>query len=143
MSERRPRDTADVQEQADGALTQQLCEARGVMDGEEVELAIRVESALEDQGVEMRVKPERISNGPIGENYSAGDAIAGCRVAELRDQRVVQPGDEAEEPLVVTEEYPKSFGDCEDKLSVGKGEQQLLVEVLGEEKGPLLAAGRA
>ena len=78
----------------------------------------------------------------VGEDCSAGDGLAGRGGVELDDQREDQPGDEAEEPLVVTEEDPKSFGDREDKLSVGKGEQQVLVEVLGEEKGPLLAAGR-
>ena len=113
------------------------------MDGEEVELAIRVEAALEDQGVEMRIKPERVTEGLIGEDCSAGDGLAGRGGVELGDQREDQPGDEAEEPLVVTEEYPKSFGDGEDELSMGQGEQQVLIEVLGEEKGPLLAAGRA
>jgi hypothetical protein len=54
---------AELQEQADGALTQQQCQPRGVVDGEEVELAILVEAALEDQGVEMRVKPERLTKG--------------------------------------------------------------------------------
>jgi len=48
------RDEAQLKEQADGALTQQLGEASGVMDGEEVELAIRVETALEDQGRAFR-----------------------------------------------------------------------------------------
>ena len=54
MSERRPRDEAELQEQADGALTQELCQPRGVMDGKEVELAIWVEAALEDQGRAFR-----------------------------------------------------------------------------------------
>jgi hypothetical protein len=54
MSARRPRDEAQLQEQADGALKQQLSKARGVMDGEEVELAIRVEAALEDEGRALR-----------------------------------------------------------------------------------------
>ena len=38
---------------------------------------------------------------------------------------------------------PKSLGEREDELSVRQGKEQLLVEVLREEKGPLLAAGRA
>ena len=61
------RDEAQLQEHADGELTQQLGEASGVVDGEEVELAIRalavsdetaaaqgVEAALEDQGRAFR-----------------------------------------------------------------------------------------
>ena len=49
----------------------------------------------------------------------------------------------AEEVLVVTEEDPKSLGESEEELSVGQGKQELLVEVLGEQEGSLLAAGRA
>jgi plasmid stability protein len=109
------RDEAQLQEQADGALTQQLGEASGVTNGEEVELAIRVEAALEDQGMEMRIKPERVTEGLIGEDCSAGDGLAGRGGVELGDQREDQPGDEAEKPLVVTEEYSKSFGDREDE----------------------------
>jgi hypothetical protein len=45
MSERRPRDEAQLQEQADGALTQELCEGSGVVDGEEVELKGRITAA--------------------------------------------------------------------------------------------------
>ncbi|MCX7028501.1 MAG: hypothetical protein NTU62_00055 [Spirochaetes bacterium] len=36
------------------------------MDGKEVELALRVEAVLEDQGMEVRVKPERVVKGLIG-----------------------------------------------------------------------------
>ncbi|MCX7028744.1 MAG: hypothetical protein NTU62_01310 [Spirochaetes bacterium] len=93
--------------------------------------------------MDVRIRPERISKGLIGEDCSAGDGLGGSGGAELGNQREDQPGDEAEEPLVVTEEYPKSFGDGEDELPVRQGEQQVLVEVLGEKKGPLLAAGRA
>ena len=151
MPERRPRDEAQLQEQANGALTQQLGEASGVMKGEEVELAIRVEAALEDQGVEMRIKPESVAAGLIVEQCSAGDGLAGRGGVELGDQREDQPGDEAEEPLVVAKEDAKSLGQREGeplggplhRLPMGQGEKQVLVEVLGEEKGPLLAAGWA
>jgi hypothetical protein len=93
--------------------------------------------------MEVRIKSERVAEGLVGEDCSTGDGLAGRGGVEPGNQREDQTGDESEEALVVTEEYPKSFGDCEDKLSVGKGEQQVLIEVLGEEKGPLLAAGRA
>jgi hypothetical protein len=78
--------------------------------------------------------------GLIGEDCSAGDGLGGCGGVELGNQREDQPGDEAEEPLVVTEEYPKSFRDREDELTVEQGEKQVLVEVLREKKGSFLAA---
>ena len=62
---------------------------------------------------------------------------------ELGDQRKDEAGDPAEEALIVSEEHPRGLGQREDELPVGKGEQQVLIEVLGEEKGPFLAAGRA
>ena len=46
MSERLPRDEAELQEQADDTLPQQLCQSRGVVDGKEVELRICASIAL-------------------------------------------------------------------------------------------------
>jgi hypothetical protein len=105
------RDEAELQEQADGALMQQLGEASGVVDGKEVVLAIRVESALEEQGMEVRIKPECATKGLIREDGRAGDGLAGSGGVELGDQRENEAGNPAEESLVVTEEYSKSFGD--------------------------------
>lgn len=117
------------------------------MDKEEVELAIRalavsyetaaaqgVESALEDQGMEMRVEPERATEGLIGEDGCAGDGLGGCGGVELGNQRENEPGDEAEEPLVVAKKDAKGLGQREDELPMGQGEKQVLVEVLGEER---------
>jgi hypothetical protein len=79
--------------------------------------------------------------GLIREDCSAGDGLTGRDGVEIGDQREDEARDPAEEALVVSEEYPKSFGHGEDELPAGQGEKQLLVEVLGEEKGPLLATG--
>jgi len=38
---------------------------------------------------------------------------------------------------------PLSQGDCPDELSVGQAQQQVLAEVLTEQKGSLLGAGGA
>ena len=64
------RDEAQLQEQADGALTQQLGEASCVVDGEEEELSLGVEATLEDERVETGVKTERVAKGLIGEDGS-------------------------------------------------------------------------
>jgi hypothetical protein len=37
---------------------------------------------------------------------------------------------------------PQSLGQGEDELAVGKGKEQLLIEVFVEQKGPLLSTGR-
>jgi hypothetical protein len=42
--------------------------------------------------------------------------------------------------LVIAEKDPEGLGQREDELPVRQGEQQVLVEVLGEQQGPLLAA---
>ena len=47
---------AELQKQADGALTQELGEGSGVVDGKEVELALRIEASIQYQGMEMRVE---------------------------------------------------------------------------------------
>lgn len=41
----------------------------------------------------------------------------------------------------MSEEDPRSLGDGEDELSVGKGEQEMVGEVVGEQEGTLLRAG--
>ena len=61
----------------------------------------------------------------------------------MSDQGEDERGDGGEQLLVVAEEDPKSFRDGEDELSVRECEEELLVEVFGEQKGSLLRAGRA
>jgi hypothetical protein len=45
--------------------------------------------------------------------------------------------------LVVSEKDPKGFWDGEDELAVREIEQELLVEVFGEQESAFLRAGRA
>jgi hypothetical protein len=45
--------------------------------------------------------------------------------------------------LVVSEKDPESLGNGEDELSVGKGEQEVVGEVVGEQEGTFLRAGGA
>jgi hypothetical protein len=47
------------------------------MDGEVVELAAGIEPALEYEGMEMRMKAERVTEGLIGEGRSGGDGLGG------------------------------------------------------------------
>ena len=42
----------------------------------------------------------------------------------------------------MAQKYPQSLGQGEDELAVGKGKEQLLIEVLVEQKGLLLFTGR-
>jgi hypothetical protein len=93
--------------------------------------------------MEVGVEPKRVAKGLIGEHGGGGEGPGGRGGVELGDQREDEPGDLAEEARIAAKEDPKSFGEGEDKLPVGQSEQQLLVEVLGEQEGPLLAAGGA
>jgi hypothetical protein len=63
----------------------------------------------------MRINPERVTEGLIGEDCSAGDGLAGRGGVELGNQREDQSGDEAEKPLVVAKEDAKSLGRREDE----------------------------
>jgi hypothetical protein len=45
--------------------------------------------------------------------------------------------------LAVSEEDRESLGNGEDELSMGKGEQEVVGEVVGEQEGTLLRAGGA
>jgi len=56
------------------------------MDGEVVEPPRGVESALKDEGVEMRVEPKRVAEGLIGDDCGAEDGLASRGRVELGDQ---------------------------------------------------------
>jgi hypothetical protein len=66
------RDEAQLQEEPDGAPAKALAEASGIMDGQVVEPPRGVESALKDEGVEMRVEPKRVAEGLIGDHRGGG-----------------------------------------------------------------------
>jgi hypothetical protein len=134
------RDEAQLQEEADGTPTQALGQASGIMDGKEVELPGGVESAFEDEGVEVRVEPKRVSEGLISDHSGGGDGLASCGGIELGDQRENEYREFGEQALIMAEEDPQSLGQGEDELSMGQGKQQVLVEVLGKQEGPFLAA---
>jgi hypothetical protein len=70
-------DEAPLQEKCDGSSAQAFAQTRGVMDGEVVELAAGIEPALEYEGMEMRMKAERVTEGLIGEGRSGGDGLGG------------------------------------------------------------------
>ena len=103
-------DEAQLQEEADRALTEALGEAGGIMDGQVVELPGGVKSALKDEGVKVRVEPKRIAKGLVGNDGGGGDGLAGrCRV-ELCDQTEDQPCKVGEEALVMAKEDPQGLG---------------------------------
>jgi len=43
----------------------------------------------------------------------------------------------------MTEEHPQGFRECKDELSMGKVQQDFLIQVLGKEECPFLTAGGA
>ena len=61
------------------------------MDGEEVEQPLGVESALQDERVEVRVEAQRVAEGLRGDDGGGCDGLAGRGGVELGDQR----GDES------------------------------------------------
>ena len=110
------------------------------MDEEVVELAGGVESALKDEGVEVRVEPERVPEGLIGDDGSGGDGLASRGGVELRDQVEDQPCKLGEQALVMAKEDLQGLGQGEDKLPMRESKEQLLIKVLGEQECPFLAA---
>ena len=110
------------------------------MDGEVVELPGGVESSLKDEGVEVRVEPKRVPEGLIRDDGGGGDGFANGRAVELHDEVEDQPCKRGEKALVMAKEDPQGLGQSEDELAVGEGKEQLLIEVLGEQECPLLAA---
>ena len=102
-----------LEEQGDRTATPDLGEGGGGSQGDEEEAVVAVEAAFQDDGVPMGMQPERVTEGVIGEDGSAGDGLAGRGGVELGDQREDEAGDPAEEALVVaaerTREKQKGF----------------------------------
>ncbi len=65
--------------------------------------------------MEVRVNPERVSQGLVGEDGSAGDGPGGRGGVELGDQREDEPGYLTEEALIVSEEHPQGLWQREDE----------------------------
>ena len=59
-------DEALVETQLDHAPPQVLGHARQVAEGNEYEAALQVETALQDQGVEVRIPAQQVAEGLIG-----------------------------------------------------------------------------
>ncbi len=87
----RLRDEAQLQEEANDAPAQALGKGRGIVDGEVGELPGGIESALKDEGVEVRVEPKRVSEGLMGDHRGGGDGLASRGSVELRDKLENQP----------------------------------------------------
>ena len=75
-------------------------------------------------------------------SFSGGGGARGQAV-ELRQEGEDQGGDGAEELLVVTEENAQCFRYGEDELPVRELEEELLIEVFGEQESAFLGAGGA
>ena len=105
------------------------------------ESTVFIKTALKHDCVEMRVPPEYIAEGLVGNDYACEQRSAGGLSVELIDDTVDQSGDIDEEATIVKEERPKPFRDGEHELSVRQAEQNLLGQLLGEQDGPFSTTG--
>ena len=78
-------DEALVEKPLDHAPPQVLGHARQVAQGNETEAALRVEAALQDQGVEVGIPAQQIPEGLIGDHCGRGELGPGCPVVEVVD----------------------------------------------------------
>jgi hypothetical protein len=78
-------------------------------------LAIRVETVLEYQGMEVRGNAERVAKGPMGDHGGGREVLGGCGGVELGDQREDKLRDLTEEALIAPEEHPQGLRHGEDE----------------------------
>ena len=111
------------------------------MDGKEEESAVVVEPAFQNDGVPVGVGPKEITEGLKCNRRCRFQKGRSCSQAvELPDEAEDQRGDGGEELLIMSEINPKGFRDGENELSVRKLEEELFVEIFGEQEGALLGA---
>jgi len=82
-----------------------------------------VESAFEENGVQVRIPPGELTRGGVGDDGGALDLSAGCFVVESLDHAIDELADLPVEPSVVAKENAEHLGKREDHLPVRKQEQ--------------------
>jgi hypothetical protein len=97
-----------------------------------------VESAFEENRVQVRIPPGELTRGGVGDDGGALDPPSCRRVVEALDHAVNQLADLPVEPPVGAEERAQYLGKSEDHLAVGQQEQEVLVHVLPEQQGAFL-----
>ena len=99
-----------------------------------------VESAFEENGVQVRIPPGELTRGGVGDDGGALDLSAGCFVVESLDHAIDELADLPVEPSVVAKENAEQLGKREDHLPVRKQAQQRLIHVLAEQEPAFLGA---
>jgi len=137
-------DEAPGQEKLQEGTAEGFGEFLGVVDRQEEEASVGGEASFQHQSVPMGVGPQEIPEGL--KSHDRGSLQKGGtrgQAVELRQEGEDQVGDGAEELLIVAEKDPQGLGDREDELPVRELEEEMLVEVFGEQEGAFLGAGRA
>src|SRR5271157_1910580 len=96
------------------------------------EPSLPVESAFQEDSVEMGIEPGEVSRRGVGDHGCALDSAAGRLVVETPDHAVDQLADLPIEHPVVAEKSAEHLGEGEYHLAVWQQKQQPLVHVLAE-----------
>ena len=104
------------------------------------ESPLPIESAFQEDGVQVGVPPNEVSRRGVGDHRSAVDPPARCGAVDVLHHAVAQPADIADQAMTVAEEYAEHLGESEDDVTVREAQQEPLVHVLAEQQGALLRA---
>jgi len=82
------------------------------------EPAVLIEAALQHDAVVMRIPPQKLAAGLIGQNHAGLDARIGCFAVKPFDDSKDQSADFREQTAVVAEVGPQELGErlCEVKI---------------------------
>ena len=136
------RDLFPCEQRLDELVPEQLDEADRIRGRNGDKGSSRGDKAVGNQTVQMRMKPAGIIAIALQGGDHAGQcaAIPGGMLEELLDGGVEALAQEAEQLAVVLEAEAEHFGDGDDVLADGEVAEDLLVDVLRKQQGPLLVA---
>ena len=123
---------------------QQLRHTIGIQTAERdvEERTIIVKAALEHDRVEVRIEPQHVAVGLMGDDHSRHQ-WASCRLpVELAYECENEPRYRGEQPAIMPEERSQCLWNREHELAVRKIKEHVVGEVLGEQERPLLTTRR-
>ena len=126
--------------QPDSASPEDFHHSVQTAERDEEERSLVVKAALENDRVEVRIEPQHVAVGLVGDDHARHQRPTGGLRVELSHQPANQSRHGRKQSAIVSEERAQRFRHGENELAVRHVKKHLIGAMLGEQKRTLLAA---
>ncbi len=127
-------------EHPDDAVPKHLYHGLETAERDAEECAFVVKASLHYDGVEVRIEPEHVSVGLMGDNHPGRQVSPGCLPVELAQQCEDYSRDLSKQTPIMAKKRPQSLRHREDELPMRKIKQDFFSQMLCKQQRPLLTA---